>query len=55
MLKLQIGWQSVDAMSGTVAGLEPDTSPTWTSADNLALNAALTLYDKDSSNRSYSY
>lgn len=43
---------SVDAMSGTVAGLEPDTSPTWTSADNLALNAALTLYDKDSSNRS---
>jgi len=42
---------NLDSISGTVTGLEPDTSPTWSSADNLALNAALTLYDKDSSNR----
>ena len=43
---------SVDPTTGTVSGLEPDTSPTWTAADNFALNAALTLYDKDSENRS---
>ena len=42
---------TVNASGTAVEGLEADTSPNWTAADNAALNAALKSFDDDNADR----